>query len=108
MLNAFLRERLPDMVAAAYAAADVGDLPQAAQEAYVPRDAGGATLPSAANDFRWNGDRLDFKLNVSGCAPGSTFRLGLQVHDRDVGYDFSSTGQRIPAASRFAGQHRSP
>jgi len=96
MLRAFLLERLPDMVAAAYAAADVGDLPQAAQEAYVPRDAGGAAMPTAANDFRWSGDKLDFKLNVTGCAPGSTFPLGLEVHDLDAGFDVSSTGQRIP------------
>jgi hypothetical protein len=95
MLRAFLLERLPDMVAAAYASADVGDLPQAAQEAYVPRDGEGA-LPSAANDFRWTGDQLDFKLNVSGCAPGRTFKIGLQVHDLDNGYDTSSTGQNIP------------
>lgn len=96
MLRAFLLERLPDMVAAAYAAADVADLPQAAQEAYVPRAADGSALPSAANNFRWTGDQLDFKLNISGCAPGATFTIGLQVHDLDSGYDTTSTGQTIP------------
>ncbi|MEZ4399000.1 MAG: DUF4157 domain-containing protein [Kofleriaceae bacterium] len=92
-LRQFLIENLPRMVPVAYAAASPGDLSTAALEAYRPRDAGGNILPTGANDFRWTGSRVDFRVNVTGCNPGQTYTLGIQVHDQDAGLDYLPSGQ---------------
>lgn len=97
MLKAFLIQNLPDMVSLSYAATSAADLPQAALESYAPAAAAGEgtepkLLPRAANDFRWEGDRVHFNLNVTGCAPGE-YTLGVSVRDRDWGYDFTEAGQ---------------
>ena len=91
MLKAFLLENLPEMVSLSYAAAGAGDLPPAALEAYAPRDQDRGVLPRAANDFRWDGTRCDFNVNVGECKPGE-FELGVKVLDKDAGYDFTETG----------------
>jgi hypothetical protein len=93
-LREFLRANLPRMVPVAYASASAGDLPSAALEVYQPRDpVTGAILPTAANDFQWSGSTVNFKLNVSGCTPGSTIRIGLWVRDEDSGIDYLPSGQ---------------
>ncbi len=92
-LREFLKENLPRMVPVAYASASAGDLPPAALEIYQPRDASGNFLPTAANDFRWDGSNVTFRLNVSGCTPGQTYTLGIKVHDQDAGLDYLPTGQ---------------
>lgn len=93
-LRLFLKENLPRMVPVAYAASSAGDLPAAALEVYKPRKDDGTVLPSAANNFRWNGQTLTFEVNVTDCKPG-TQRLGIQVIDHDgTDMDYLPSGQR--------------
>src|SRR6185295_16432873 len=70
-LRAFLQAHLREMVPMTYAVASAADLPQAAQEAYAPhafkRDGTSVRLPTAANDFRLEGSKVSFNLNVTGC-----------------------------------------
>ncbi len=93
MLKSFLIERLPDMVQFAYMSTSAADLPQAALEAYAPRDPDSrAILPRAANDFTWNGDNLSFNVNVTGCAAG-TYTMRAWLYNQDAGYDIDARGQ---------------
>lgn len=92
MLRDFLKDALPLMVPAAYASASAADMPSAALEIYKPRDAGGKILPTGANDFAWDGSKCSFKLNVTGCDPG-TYTIGIIVRDQDSGIDYLPSGQ---------------
>jgi Domain of unknown function (DUF4157) len=91
-LRLFLKDNLPRMVPAAYASASAGDLSSEALEAYAPRDNDGNVLPTGANDFQWNGSKVTFKVNVSGCQAGPV-TLGIMVHDQDEGMDYLPSGQ---------------
>jgi hypothetical protein len=95
-LRAFLQAHLREMVPLTYAVASAADLPQAAQEAYAPHafkpDGTAVRLPTAANDFRLDGSKVSFNLNVTGCQPGP-YVLGFAVFDRDIDYDTTPFGR---------------